>query len=66
LPIAADINFYLSDRLRRAVDRARAWLRFRRDPGLHQRLMDELSLLRADVLSFDRELGDRIAASSPA
>ena len=63
LPIAADINFYLSDRLTRAVSRARAWLRFRRDPGLHQRLMDELSLLRADVLAFDRELGDRVAPS---
>jgi 1-acyl-sn-glycerol-3-phosphate acyltransferase len=63
LPIAADINFYLSDRLSRAVYRARAWVRFRRDPELHQRLMDELSLLRADVLAFDRELGDRVAGT---
>lgn len=64
LPIAADINFYLSDRLTRAVARARAWLRFRRDPGLHHRLMDELALLRADVLAFDRELGDRATPST--
>ena len=63
LPIAADINFYLSDRLGRAVSRARAWMRFRRDPELHQRLMDELALLRADVVAFDRELGDRVAGT---
>ena len=65
LPIAADINFYLSDRLRRALSRARAWMRFRRDPELHRRLMDELALLRADVLAFDRELDDRVV-SEPA
>lgn len=65
LPLAADINFYLSDRLSRATYRARAFLRFRRDPELHQRLIDELARLRNDVLVFDRELGDR-AASTPA
>ena len=58
LPIAADINFYLSDRLRRAVRRARAFLRFRRDPALQERLSDELASLRDDVLAFDRALGD--------
>jgi hypothetical protein len=61
LPLAADINFYLSDRLRRAIYRARAWMRFRRDPELHRRLIEELSLLRTDVLAFDRALGDRAA-----
>lgn len=65
LPLAADINFYLSDRLSRAAYRARAFLRFRRDPELHQRLIDELSRLRDDVTAFDRDLGDR-AASTPA
>jgi glycerol-3-phosphate O-acyltransferase/dihydroxyacetone phosphate acyltransferase len=64
LPIAADINFYLSDRLRRAVYRARAFLRFRRDPALHRRLLEELSELRADVLAFDRALGDRMEAGA--
>jgi hypothetical protein len=57
LPIAADINFSLSDRLRRAVQRARAFLRFRRDPGLQLRLSEELASLRDDVLAFDRALG---------
>jgi 1-acyl-sn-glycerol-3-phosphate acyltransferase len=57
LPIAADINFSLSDRLRRAVQRARTFLRFRRDPGLQLRLSEELASLRDDVLAFDRALG---------
>jgi hypothetical protein len=64
LPIAADINFYLSDRLRRAIYRARAFLRFRRDPALHRRLREELSDLRADVLAFDRALGERMEAGA--
>jgi hypothetical protein len=38
-------------------------MRFRRDPELHQRLMDELALLRADVVTFNRELGDRVAGT---
>jgi hypothetical protein len=62
LPIAADISFYLGDRLRRAKWRARAFMRFRRDPGLQDRLSDELAQLRADVAEFDRTLGGSIAA----
>jgi hypothetical protein len=58
LPLAADLNFYLSDRLSRAMFRARAFIRFRRDPGLHRRLSDELSALRKDVIAFDQALGD--------
>jgi glycerol-3-phosphate O-acyltransferase/dihydroxyacetone phosphate acyltransferase len=58
LPLAAEINFRLSDRVRRAVCRARAFLRFRRDRSLHKRLRQELASLRADVLAFDRSLGD--------
>jgi 1-acyl-sn-glycerol-3-phosphate acyltransferase len=56
LPIAAEINFRLSDRLRRAVARARAFLLFRRDPALHQQLRTQLGALRADVLGFDQAL----------
>ena len=63
LPIAADINFYLSDRFTRAVYRGRAFVRFRRDPRLHQQLVDDLARLRTDVLAFDRELGDRTVAT---
>jgi glycerol-3-phosphate O-acyltransferase/dihydroxyacetone phosphate acyltransferase len=57
LPVAADINFSLSDRLQRTLRRARAFRRFRRDPGLQARLSDELASLRESVMAFDRALG---------
>jgi glycerol-3-phosphate O-acyltransferase / dihydroxyacetone phosphate acyltransferase len=63
LPIAADVNFSLSDRFRRAVLRARAYVRFRRDPGLQARLSAELESLRQELLAFDRALGDRELAA---
>jgi glycerol-3-phosphate O-acyltransferase / dihydroxyacetone phosphate acyltransferase len=56
LPVTADINLYLSDRLRRATRRARAFLRFHRDPELRLRLAHELSALRDDIATFDRAL----------
>jgi hypothetical protein len=56
LPIAADINFYLSERIRRAASRARAYLRFRQDPELQQRLDGELTALRQDVTAFEHAL----------
>jgi hypothetical protein len=56
LPVAADINFSLSDRLRRAMQRARAFLRFRRDPELQVRLKEELGSLREAVREFDQSL----------
>jgi glycerol-3-phosphate O-acyltransferase / dihydroxyacetone phosphate acyltransferase len=56
LPVAADINFSLSDRLRRAMQRTRAFLRFRRDPELQVRLKEELGGLREAVREFDQSL----------
>jgi 1-acyl-sn-glycerol-3-phosphate acyltransferase len=56
LPIAADINFYLSERMHRAACRARTYLRFRREPILQQRLATELGSLRRDVIAFERTL----------
>ena len=56
LPLTADVNFYLSDRLRRATRRARAFLRFQRDPELRARLANELVALREDIAEFDRAL----------
>ena len=56
LPVAADINFSLSDRLHRAMQRAGAFLRFRRDPELQLRLKEELAALRREVQSFDQAL----------
>ncbi len=57
LPIAADINFSIRERLVRVRRRARAFLVFRRDPALRDRLMSELASLRDDVRRLDRELG---------
>jgi glycerol-3-phosphate O-acyltransferase/dihydroxyacetone phosphate acyltransferase len=56
LPIAADLNFYLSERSRRALARARTFLAFRRDPSLHRRLIGELDALRRDAMSLDAAL----------
>ena len=58
LPIAAEIDFRLSDRIRRAACRARAFLRFRRDPALHERMRNELASLRKNVVALDQSLGD--------
>ena len=63
LPIAAEINFALSDRLRRAAQRARAFRRFRRDPALQRRLLRKLEQLRADIVDFDRALADSVATT---
>lgn len=57
LPIAADINFSIRERLSRARRRAKAFLVFRREPALRDRLMNALASLREDVLTLDRELG---------
>jgi hypothetical protein len=64
LPLAADINFSLSDRLHRAIQRAGAFLRFRRDPALQARLADELAILRNDVAAFDQALGEQDVAAT--
>lgn len=56
LPLAADISFALRDRLTRARQRARAYLRFRRDPHLQRRLIDELQWLREEALALDEHL----------
>ncbi len=57
LPIAADINFSIRERLSRARRRATAFLVFRREPALRDRLTNALASLREDVLTLDRELG---------
>ena len=56
LPIAADLNFYLSERSRRALSRAHTFLAFRRDPSLHRRLITELDSLRHDTMTLDAAL----------
>ena len=53
LPLAADVNFLLSDRLRRAVRRARAFFVLSANRALRESLTRELALLRAEVLELD-------------
>jgi glycerol-3-phosphate O-acyltransferase / dihydroxyacetone phosphate acyltransferase len=53
LPIAAEINFRLSDRLRRSRQRARAFMIFRKSPELQRRLSSDLTALREQVTAFD-------------
>jgi 1-acyl-sn-glycerol-3-phosphate acyltransferase len=56
LPATADLNFYLSERLRRAVYRARTFLAFRREPSLQRRLLADLDALRHDARTLDAAL----------
>lgn len=54
LPIAADINFLLGERLRRAAHRARTYLLFRRRPRLKASLQQELGNLGTEALEIER------------
>ena len=63
LPIAADVNFWLSDRMSKAVRRGRAFLLFRREPALHRHLISELEELRTEVTDLDRQLGGGLRLS---
>jgi 1-acyl-sn-glycerol-3-phosphate acyltransferase len=53
LPIAADVNFVLTDRRERAIQRARTYLRFRRRPRLQARLQAELQLIRQEAAKIE-------------
>jgi glycerol-3-phosphate O-acyltransferase / dihydroxyacetone phosphate acyltransferase len=53
LPLAAEVNFYLGARLRRALQRARTYLLFRRRRDLQQRLESELQGLRSESQAID-------------
>jgi glycerol-3-phosphate O-acyltransferase/dihydroxyacetone phosphate acyltransferase len=56
LPLAADVNFLLRDRLRRALQRARTYLLFRRRPKLHARLRTDVQRVRADAMELEAQL----------
>ncbi|MDQ3950387.1 MAG: lysophospholipid acyltransferase family protein [Gemmatimonadota bacterium] len=49
LPIAADIDLRFAERMRRARQRMRAYLRFRRDPQLRERLCAEHAWLTSEI-----------------
>lgn len=56
LPVAADLNFWLSERLHRAVRRARAFAFFRRHRALQRQWALALEQLRTEVLELDAAL----------
>lgn len=56
LPPSASFDFWLSDRIRRAIRRARAYLSMRRDPTLRASLRAEASDLRAEARRLDAAL----------
>lgn len=60
LPIAEDFALRFQGRMSRAYERMRAYLTFRRDPALHQRLRAERAWLRDASLELEEEmLGSR-------
>lgn len=52
LPLAADINLRMRERLHRALRRARTYLLFRARPALHEQLVGEAAELRAEALAL--------------
>ena len=57
LPVAADVNLRMEDRLRRATRRARTYLRFRALPELQDEIMADARALRAEAISLARASG---------
>lgn len=55
LPLAALWDFRARDRLARATARARAYLTFRRDPALQQRLQSEARWLLAEAAALEQQ-----------
>lgn len=49
LPLAAFVDFWLTDRWPRVLGRARAWLLFRRTPDLQRRLIGEAAAIRSEA-----------------
>jgi glycerol-3-phosphate O-acyltransferase/dihydroxyacetone phosphate acyltransferase len=56
LPIAADIDIRFAERIRHARQRMRAYLRFRRDPGLRERLAVEHVWLTNEIVELAQVL----------
>ena len=57
LPVSATWDFRYADRIRRARARVRTYLRLRRNPLLHRRLLDELTWLRKEATMLDELVG---------
>lgn len=57
LPLAADINLKMRDRLYRATRRARTYFFFRSHPALHEELLERARALRTEALSLANDSG---------
>ena len=57
LPLAADINLRVEDRLRRAMRRARTYLRFRALPSVQDEIIEQARALRAEAISLAQSSG---------
>ena len=57
LPATADINLRLRDRLRRALRRARTFLRFRAQPGVQDALTNRARALRTEAIALAHASG---------
>lgn len=57
LPVTADINLRLRDRLRRAQRRARTFLFFRAQPGKQDALTNQARVLRAEAVALAKASG---------
>ncbi len=59
LPLAAEINYRMRERWRRAVRRARTFLLFRREPAVRDALRERATALRREALALDATLSAR-------
>ena len=57
LPIAADVNLRMQDRLRRTIRRARTYLRFRRLPAVQDDITSRATGLRAEAIALAHAAG---------
>jgi len=57
LPVSATWDFVYADRRRRAVQRVRTYLLFRRSPAVRRQLLEELAWLRGEAAALDSAVG---------
>jgi glycerol-3-phosphate O-acyltransferase / dihydroxyacetone phosphate acyltransferase len=65
LPVAGEVTLHLRDRMQRAGARATAFMRFRRNPALHDSLRQRLQGLKQEALALDLELQALVPGSAP-
>jgi glycerol-3-phosphate O-acyltransferase/dihydroxyacetone phosphate acyltransferase len=66
LPLTAHWDFRYRERLRRARQRVRTYLLFRREPVLRRRLCDEIAALREEAAALGQRSEERVAMTRAA